>query len=56
MPLATFIRTALCTPRTLMRVASVCLLLNFAIAAMSRHADPRWADALDASASPSRSC
>ena len=48
MPLATFIRTALWTPRTLMRVASVCLLLNFAIAAMSRHADPRWTNALDA--------
>jgi len=48
MSLNTWIRNALQTPRTLMRVASVCLLLNFLVAAVSRHADPRWTDMLDA--------
>ena len=48
MPLNTWIRNALQTPRTLMSVASVCLLLNFLVAAVSRHADPRWTDMLDA--------
>lgn len=48
MSLKTYVRTALETPRTLMRVASVSLILNFVIAALSRHADPRWTDRLDA--------
>lgn len=47
MSLKTWIRTALQTPRTLMRVASVCLILNFVVVALSRHADPRWTDLLD---------
>ena len=48
MSLKTWTRIAMQTPRTLMRAASVCLLLNFIIAALSRHADPRWTDLLDA--------
>ena len=48
MSLKTWIRTALQTPRTLMRVASVCLIANFVVAALARHADARWADQLDA--------
>jgi len=48
MPLMTSIRTAMRTPRTLVRIASVFLLLNFGVAALSRHADPRWTDLLDA--------
>ena len=48
MSLKNHARNVLQTPRILMRVASVCLLLNFVIAAVSRHADPRWTDLLDA--------
>lgn len=48
MPLMTSVRTAMRTPRTLVRIASVFLLLNFGVAALSRHADPRWTDLLDA--------
>ena len=48
MSLKNHARNVLQTPRILMRVASVCLLLNFIVAAVSRHADPRWTDLLDA--------
>ena len=48
MSLKNHARNVLQTPRILIRAASVCLLLNFVIAAVSRHADPRWTDLLDA--------
>lgn len=48
MSLKTYARTIMQTPRILMRVASACLLLSFLVAAVSRHADPRWTDLLDA--------
>ena len=48
MSLKTSVRIALETPRTLMRIASVCLILNFLVGAVARHANPRWTDVLDA--------
>jgi hypothetical protein len=41
-------RTLLQQPRTLYRIAAVCVILNFAIARLAPHHGGRWEDLTDA--------